>query len=196
MQPHPPVTPAEPDKRRWSRDEYYRMAELGWFDGQRVELIDGDVMVQSPQKFGHYAAVDRVAEALRDVFGPGFWVRQQAPMGFGAFSEPEPDVSVVAGRREDYTDHPTTAALVVEVSDTTLPYDRNRKASLYAAAGVADYWIVNLVDLRVEVYRQPGPDGSQPYGAGYADRQVLLPPAAAAPLAVPGGSVAVARLLP
>src|SRR5215475_6583344 len=97
----PTVTTAEPDKRRWTRQEYAQMGDLGWFAGQRVELIDGDIMVLSPQKFGHYAAVDRVAEVLRGAFGAGFWVRTQAPMGFGAFSEPEPDVSVVTGRRED-----------------------------------------------------------------------------------------------
>ncbi|MCI0457871.1 MAG: Uma2 family endonuclease [Gemmataceae bacterium] len=195
MQPTVP-TLAEPDKRRWTRSEFYRMAELGWFDGQRVELIDGDVMVQSPQKFGHYATVDRVAEVLRALFGAGFWVRIQGPMAFGAFSEPEPDVSVAAGRREDYSDHPTTAVLLVEVSDTTLAYDQNRKASLYATVGVREYWIVNLVDRQVEVYRNPRPDNTQDFGHGYADRQVLVAPAALAPLALPGATVQVADLLP
>jgi Uma2 family endonuclease len=193
MQPIP--TTAEPDKRRWTRQEYAQMADLGWFTGQRVELIDGDIMVLSPQKFGHYAAVDRVAEVLRDVFGPGYWVRSQAPMGFGAFSEPEPDVSVVAGRREDYADHPASAALLVEVSDTTLGYDRNRKASLYATVGVADYWIVNLVDGQLEVYRQPVADNAQTYGHGYAARQVLHRGDAVTPLALPGRPGAGAALL-
>jgi Uma2 family endonuclease len=186
---------AEPDKRRWTRGEYAQMADLGWFAGQRVELIDGDIMVLSPQKFEHYATVDRVAEVLRGVFDPGFWVRLQAPMGFGAFSEPEPDISVVPGRREDHTDHPASAALLVEVSDTTLGYDRGRKASLYATVGVADYWIVNLVDGQLEVHRQPTPDAAQPYGYGYASRQVLQPADQVAPLALSNQSIAMASLL-
>jgi Uma2 family endonuclease len=192
-----PVTPtAEPGKRRWTRDEYYRMADLGWFDGQRVELIDGEIMVQSPQKFGHYAAVDRTAEVLRAAFGAGYWVRTQAPMGFGAFSEPEPDVSVVAGRREDFTDHPTTAALLVEVSDTTLAYDRQRKASLYACVGIPEYWIVNLVNRQLEVHRDSAPDNAQDFGHGYATRQVLTAPATLAPLALPAVAIPVADLIP
>ena len=78
----PQTITSEPDKRRWTRQEYAQMADLGWFAGQRVELIDGDIMVLSPQKFPHYATVDRVAEVLRGAFGAGFWVRLQAPMGF------------------------------------------------------------------------------------------------------------------
>jgi Uma2 family endonuclease len=196
MQPALNLAVPDPNQRRWTRAEYHQMADLGWFDGQRVELIQGDIMVLSPQKFSHYSSVDRVCEVLRDHFGVGYWVRPQAPMGFGAFSEPEPDVSVVLGRREDYTEHPTAAILLVEVSDSTLSYDRNRKASLYATAGVADYWIVNLVDGQVEVYRQPAPDPLQAYGHGYGSRQVLTPSASVSPLGLPGAAVAAALLLP
>jgi Uma2 family endonuclease len=194
MQPTAPSV-AEPDKRRWTRQEYAQMADLGWFAGQRVELIDGDILIQSPQKFGHCATVDRVAEVLRAAFGPGYWVRQQAAMGFGAFSEPEPDVSVVAGRREDYADPPGTALLLVEVSDSTLACDRSRKASRYATVGVADYWILNLVDGCLEVLRRPAPDSAQMSGQGYADGQVLQPGDQIAPLALPGRLIAVASLL-
>ncbi len=116
-------------------------------------------------------------------------------MNFGAFSEPEPDVSVVAGRREDFTDHPSTAVFLVEVSDTSLSYDRHRKASLYACVGIQDYWIVNLVDRQLEVCRSPRPDNAQDFGHGYADRQVVLAPAALAPLALSTVPVAVADLL-
>jgi Uma2 family endonuclease len=85
--------------------------------------------------------------------------------------------------------------LIVEVSDTTLSYDRRRKGSLYARAGVADYWIVNLVHRRVEVYRAPVPDANRPYGHRYSSRADLTPPAAIAPLALPQAAVAVADLL-
>jgi Uma2 family endonuclease len=186
----------EPTPRRWTRAEYYHMGDLGFFRGQRVELIEGEIMVLSPQHWPHTSTVDRVDEVLRRVLGTtGFWVRTQFPLNLGT-SDPEPDVSVVVGRREDYSDHPTTAALLVEVSESSLAYDRTRKASLYARAGIADYWIVNLVDRQVEVRRDPRPDPSQHYGHGYASVLVLVPPAVVNPLAAPHVSIAVADLLP
>jgi Uma2 family endonuclease len=192
------VTPdfAEPRQRPFTRAEYDRMGELGWFHGQRTELIEGEVVVLSPQKWPHASTTDRVAEVLRKAFGPGFWVRAQLPVNLGTFSEPEPDVSVVAGAREDYTDHPTSAVLLVEVSDATLWYDRNRKASLCARAGIADYWIVNLVDGQLEVRRNPVPDGTQFYSFSYASLSDLGPAESIIPLARPQVSIPVADLLP
>src|SRR5262249_31704863 len=96
----------------------------------------------------------------------------------------------------DYTDHPTTALLVVEVSDTTLAYDRHRKASLYACVGIADYWIVNLVHNQVELYRSPAADSAQPYGFRYADATIRRPGDTVSPLAKPKARVKVADLLP
>lgn len=95
-------------------------------------------MVQSPQNGPHASTTDRVHESLRVAFGAGFWVRIQLPLAFGLGSDPEPDVSVVTGRFEDYTNHPTAAVLVVEVRDATLGTDRTGMMSLYAAAGVPD----------------------------------------------------------
>jgi len=192
-----PALPAEPTPRRWTREEYYRMAELGFFHGQKAELIEGEIMVQSPQKAEHYTGITRVAELLRAHFGPGFHVRMQGPIELGPHSEPEPDVALVAGAWTEYaSQHPQTAVLLVEVSDSSLRYDRTRKASLYARASIADYWIVNLVDNQVEVRRDPHRDPSQPYGHGYASVTVLVPPAVVNPLAAPQVSLAVADLLP
>ncbi len=184
-----------PVPRRWTREEYYRMGEQGFFQDQRVELIEGEIMVLSPQSWPHASTVDRVAAALGRILGVGFWVRTQVPLNLGT-SYPEPDVSVVPGRREDYSDHPTTAELIVEVSDTTLDYDRTRKASLYARAGIAEYWIVNLVNNQLEVRRNPLPDPSQHYAHGYGSLTTLVPPAVVHPLAAPQVSLAVADLLP
>src|SRR6516225_11328145 len=164
--PMPPLAAPlidEPTPRRWTREEYYQMGELGLFHGQRVELIEGEIMVLSPQNWRHTSTVARVGEALHRVLGTGLWVRMQFPLNLST-SDPEPDISVVAGRIEDYRDHPTTALLIVEVSETTLAYDRTRKASLYARAGIADYWIVNLVNNQLEVRRDLRPDPTQPYG--------------------------------
>ncbi len=91
---------------------------------------------------------------------------------------------------------PTSALLVVEVSETTLYYDRNQKASLYAASGIADYWIINVVQRQVEVYRDPVPDATQAFGYRYASRTILDPGEVVSPLALPGATVAVADLLP
>ena len=192
----PAPVDAEPTPRRWTREEYYRMGDLGFFHGQRVELIEGEIMVLSPQNAEHWTTTDRVAELLRSSFGSGYHVRMQGPIDFGPISEPEPDVAVVAGSRAQYaTQHPATAVLIVEVSDSTLSYDRNRKASLYARAGIADYWIVNLVNHQLEVRRDPRPDPSQHYGYGYASVTTLVPPAVVNPLAAPQVSLAVADLL-
>jgi Uma2 family endonuclease len=190
-----PQVVVEPQPRRWTKEEYYKLGELGFFRGQRVELIDGEIMVLSPQNWLHYSTTDRVAEVLRRAWG-GVWVRMQGPSDLGQSTEPEPDVSIVAGTREDYDDHPTTALLVVEVSVTTLAYDRGRKASLYAASGVTDYWIANLVDNQLEVHRDPVSDAEQEFGHRYANVTILRGGDIVSPLAAPQVQIPVADFLP
>lgn len=182
----------EPRVRTWSKAEYYQMADLGWFRGQRAELIEGEIVAQSPQNWPHSVTTDLVAERLRQAFSSSAWVRMQLPLDFGASSEPEPDVSVVSGRREGYSSHPTTALLIVEVSETTLRFDRRDKASFYAAHGIADYWVVDLVHRRLEVRRLPQPDATQAYGFAYADVSVLNPTDSVTPLALPAVAIPVA----
>lgn len=183
--------------RRFSKREYYRLGELGFFRGQRVELIRGRIMVQSPQSAEHANALDQVADVLHALFGPARWVRRQYPLDLGQTTEPEPDVSVAPGPRSQYLHaHPTTALLVVEVSGSTLDYDRGPKASLYAAGGIADYWIVNLAAGQVEVYRDPVADAGETFGHRYATRIDLKPPAAVAPLALPLANIPVVSLIP
>jgi len=116
----------------------------------------------------------------------------------GQKTEPEPDFVVGVGVPLAATTagHPTSALLVIEVSESTLKYDRGDKASLYARAGILDYWIINLVDNQVEIYRDPVPDPTRVWGFRYASRIDLVPPAQVAPLALPGRPIAVADLLP
>jgi len=152
----------EPKTRTWSREEYHQMGELGWFEGQRVELVEGEVVVMSPQHFGHSRTVDHIAKLFHAEIGDHFWVRSQLPLKLANGSEPEPDVSVVAGQAGDYSDHPTTAVLVIEVSDTTLAFDRTRKAKLYAAAGIPHYWIFNLATKNIEVLAEPDASSAEP----------------------------------
>lgn len=196
----PPSVVLDPQPRRITRDEYYRMAEMGFFRGQRTELLEGEIVVLSPQGPPHYVGVMRVARLTEHVFGTryanGFEVRMQGPIALGPHSESEPDVAVVRGRPGDgAVAHPQTAALMIDVSDSTLASDRGRKGSLFARAGIADYWIVNIPDVQLEVYRNPVPDAAQPYGFRYADRTILRGNDTVSPLALPHVTIAVADLL-
>lgn len=189
---------AVPAVRRWTRDDYYKMAEAGIFaPGERVELIEGEIVAMTPQKSPHAAAGSLVEEALRVAFGPGFHVRSQRPLDLGPESEPEPDAAVVRGRPRDYVSaHPVTAVLVVEISDTTLAYDRGRKAALYAKAGIPEYWIVNLVDRILEVHRDPRPLSGKPSECGYRSMRQFEPSKTVTPLESPSAVILVTDLLP
>ncbi len=184
--------------RRWARDEYERMVEAGVFPpGDRVELVDGEVVAMTPQGSGHATAVGLIEDALRAVFQVGYHVRGQRPLALDPASEPEPDVAVVPGGLRDYRDaHPATAVLVVEVADTTLTYDRDHKGSLYARAGIPEYWIANLLDHTVEVSRDPTPVPEEPYGWGYRMVRAYRAGDTIAPSAAPQRQVAVGDLLP
>ncbi len=189
---------AEPPKPvRWTRDEYYKMADMGLFDGRRVHLIKGEVFEMSPQYSPHATGVTLADSVMRRVFKRGYVVRVQLPLDLGADSDPEPDIAVAAGNERTYRDaHPTTALLIVEIADSSLDHDRYRKGSLYASVGIEDYWIVNLVDSQLEVHRQPAPMPDQPFGFGYASVIILKPTDTVSPLAAPHAKIAVADLLP
>ncbi|NCJ07886.1 Uma2 family endonuclease [Synechococcales cyanobacterium C] len=188
---------AQPKVHLWTRQEYHRMADLGLFEGRRVELVEGQVIDMAAMKSPHAVAIDLVDQALKAVFGAGYYIRQQKPLVISDISEPEPDVAVVPGTIRDYAEtHPTTAVLIVEVADTSLSYDRNIKGSLYAKAGVADYWILNLVKRRLEVRRQPVADNQATYGWQYGESVLYDPGQQVSPLAAEGVWVTVEDLLP
>lgn len=184
--------------RRWKRVEYERMIECGIFQpDERLELIGGVLVVREPQSSPHMAAIRLAQEALRVAFGPGWDVRPQGPVALDDDSEPEPDVSVVPGSPRDYVEaHPARPALVVEISLASLAFDRAEKSSLYARAGIADYWIVNLVDRVVEVRRTPIRAETAAYGWTYASLDVAGPDDSLAALAAPGALIPVRDLLP
>jgi Uma2 family endonuclease len=183
--------------RRWTRKEYDRLGELGMFDGEPLELIGGELIVAEPKGPYHAGGVGKVADAVRAALPSGWIVRCQDPIALDNESEPEPDIAVVAGSHTDYlAEHPRRPALVIEVADSSLSFDRRRKSSLYARGGVHDYWIVNLIDRVVEVHRDPVVDASAPYGWRYRSSQRVTPPATVTLLALPAVSVAVSDLLP
>jgi Uma2 family endonuclease len=186
--------PAEPEMRRWTSEEYELCRAEGFFDGQRVQLINGEIINMPAMGHNHVGTVDAVAEYLRAAFGSLHWVRMQFPLKLGPRSNPEPDVAVVEHPRGHYTDHPTTALMVVEVTDTTLRLDR-RKVGLYASAGIAEYWLINLPAEEVEVYRNPVPDAGNEFGYNFGPPVVLGLKDELSPLARPGAKMKVSDLL-
>jgi Uma2 family endonuclease len=192
-----PAIDASVKTRRWRRVEYERLVELGMFTGERLELLDGLLVVREPQGSPHAAIVGQVGHVLEGAFGAGWHVRLHAPVALDDDSEPEPDVAVVAGEFRDYVSgHPSTSALVVEVAESSLRLDRRVKTGLYARAGLREYWIVNLVDRVLEVYREPQPTADPASGAIYLSVEVLRPPGTVTPLAAPHARIPVADLLP
>ncbi|GAB4211658.1 MAG: Uma2 family endonuclease [Roseiflexaceae bacterium] len=191
------ATAVEPQIHLWTRREYNQLAQIGMFTGKRVELIEGQVIVMSPMGSLHATAIALAARALEPAFGPGYFTRWQMPFAIGERSEPEPDLAVIQGDVRDYVDdHPSIAALLVEVADTSLAYDRDTKGSLYAGAGVADYWIINLAARQLEVYRRPISEPSAAHGFVYGDKAIFRAGDTLSPLAQSGALIKVADLLP
>jgi Uma2 family endonuclease len=187
----------EPRVHKWTRDEYYKMAEAGMFENKRVELIDGEVIEMSPMAQPHALCVMKVTNFLVRNVPENLSVRVQLPLTLEDNSEPEPDFAVVAGSPADYAQaHPSTAALVIEVSDSTLRFDRTIKASLYARAGIAEYWILNLPQNRLERFREPVTDSAQPHGFAYNLMEIVGPEREIAPLCAPEVILRVSEMLP
>ena len=182
--------------RRWTRAEYERLADTGIFRGEPVELIGGHLVVAEPQGTYHASRIGAAGDAVRAGLPPGWLVRVQMPVALDDESAPEPDLALVPGTWADYdASHPARPVLVVEVAESSLAFDRREKGSLYARAGLLDYWILNLVDRILEVYRDPVPDPSAPYGWSYRSVDRLAPSATASPLALPSVHFQVRRFL-
>jgi Uma2 family endonuclease len=184
--------------RRWTRVEYERLVELGVFrPDERLELIDGALVVSEPQGSRHAATIRRVLAALRRALGDTWQIDSQLPIALDADSEPEPDVAVVQLDPAAYRDgHPSRAVLIVEIAESSYRIDRDYKTSLYARAGVPDYWIIDLARDAVEVHRDPHPSSEAPLGWRYRTMVTLTPPAEIAPMAAPEAPILVADLLP
>ena len=183
--------------RRWKRLEYERLVEGGFLGpDDPIELLGGQLVVAEPQGSRHFAAIRAAEEALRSAFGPGWEVRDQGPLALDNESEPEPDLAVVPGSFRDYrVEHPSRPVLVVEVAESSLFLDREHKGSLYARARIADYWIINLVDRALEIYREPAQDTSAVFGWRYGSRLVPERHSSVLPLARSTARVRVADLL-
>ena len=154
--------------RQFSVEEYHQMIRAGILDeNDNVELLEGYVVHKMSRNPPHDTAIRLLSKRLERLLPPGWDYRSQSAITLSD-SEPEPVLAVVRGDERSYaTCHPGVAdiGLVVEVSDSTLSWDRSEKARVYARAGIETYWIINLVDHQVEVYTQPtGPSASPEYG--------------------------------
>jgi len=195
-----PMTLGDPPlrTRRWTRVEYERLVDQGVFHAdEHLELLDGLLVVREPQGSRHGAALAALCDVLARAFGAGFHVRPHLPVALDDASEPEPDVVVVPGGPWEYASGPpSTPVLVVEIAETSLALDHGDKGSLYARAGIADYWILNLTAAVLEVYRRPGENPGARFGWEYRHAQYLARAASLTPLAAPAKEIAVADLLP
>jgi Uma2 family endonuclease len=177
--------------KRWTRAEYDRLSAAGYFNPEaRLQLIQGEIVEMSPQGAAHATAIRRMTRALETAFRGGHDIRVQLPIALSDDSEPEPDVAVVRGTIEDYEErHPSTAVLIGEVADSTLRFDQTRKLAMYAAAGIPEYWVLNLVDRTLDVHREPFSSGSATFlRLGLKDL--------VSPLAAPEARLRVADLFP
>ncbi len=184
-----------PRVRRWTTAEFEHLIEIGVFEGQRAELIDGEIIEMSPMLEPHAQSLALTHAYIATVFPLPEWIiRNQSPFFTGEGYRPEPDIAVV--RRADLgTSPPSSAVLIIEISDTTLRYDRTDKASLYARAGIEDYWIVDVTNRVLEVRRTPRADESARFGFNYGSLQTLEIGASIAPLGAPERPIEVADLL-
>lgn len=184
--------------RRWSRVEYDRMIATGVFDDKdRIELLDGLMVVKEPEGSWHAATVAHVQRVLQRAFGDRYHVRAHAPIALDEMSEPEPDLAVVRGKPRDFLqEHPDKPVLLVEVADSSLAKDRLRKSGLYARAGIAEYWIVNAIELVLEISRDPVRAPGLRYSWKYETVRLLRRGAIVSPLAAPRARIRISDLLP
>ena len=191
--PAPEPAAYTPQKRKFTVAEYYRMAEAGILKPEeRVELIEGEIIVMPPIGPGHAWSVT-IANQVFSTFAAGrFFVQVQNPIRLDDGSEPEPDVALLRLRPEGYgAAHPTPAdvLLIIEVADSTLAYDREVKAQIYGRAGVVETWVRNLPEDCIERFTEPGPEG-------YGQHTVHRRGETLTPVSLPEVALAVGDLLP
>jgi len=165
-------------RHRFTVAEYMRMAEVDlWGEDSRVELIWGEIVEMSPIYIAHTSTVKRLISLLTRQLGERIILGVQDPVQLSDDSLPQPDISVLRPQDKFYSERqpgPGDILLLIEVADSSLRYDQRVKSKLYGAAGVADYWIVNLPARQIEVYREPRPNGYRTV-THYAPGETLSP---------------------
>lgn len=177
----------------FTAEEFDQMVELGAFGKRKVALVNGEIVDMSAQGEPHVISYSLTSAWAVKTFGDGWAVRLSSPLRTNRFSQPEPDVVVLRGNIRDHIDgtRPNTAELVIEISESTLRDDRTVMRKLYAKANVPEYWIVNLNDRQLEVFRTPNRRTGK-----YADYTIYRPGEVVSPLAAPDVRLDPAHLLP
>lgn len=186
----------EPQPYQFTFEEYQRLGDIGIAQGKRVELIGGMIFEMSPQHEHHVVTIEKIRRQLDQILSSEFWIRIQSPLGLVDGSAPEPDIAVIRGNPDHFDHHPTTASLVIEVSISSLYYDLTKKASLYAASGVTDYWVVDVEARRIEVFRSPEADPAADFDSSYRSHTVHLPGDILEALIAPGVNIDPICILP
>lgn len=179
-------------RKRFTTGEYEQMSAAGVLDeDDRVELIEGEIVEMSPLGPQHSACVTRVTELFYRIKNPLLTIRVQDPIRLGDFSAPQPDVVIVNRRDDRYAGghpKPEDVLLLVEVSESSLAYDRDVKLPLYARAGITEVWLVALLPQVVEVYRAPNEDG-------YGEKRTMRRGEFIAPILLPDAELAIEHIL-
>lgn len=188
---------ATPRTIRFSVEEYFKMSEAGIFDGRRVELLEGRIVPMHAQGSAHWWTITRTSRILLDRFAPDqFGVAIQGTLRLGSANAPDPDLSVYAAPEGTHESLLPLPFLVIEISDTTYRKDSGVKLRMYAAAGIGDYWIVNLPAKRIEVYREPSNKTGKRRDWHYASVEQFVAGQKIRLLKYPKISVGVSELLP
>ena len=203
MLPAPPAAPAAPPPpaalapHRWTLDEYRQLHKTGLFEDRKVMLLNGELYVMPMPGPPHDVSMTLAFRYVLGICPPGHYVRNQQAFFVGTRHDPGPDLAVVPGDVRDYgTDFPRTALLIVEVAHTTLQTDITVKAEKYATAMVPEYWVIDVENRRLLIFRDPAPLAEGLGAIAYRSHVTLNPDDTAAPLLAPGAAVRVADLLP
>lgn len=177
--------------------EFVAMDEAGRFADKKVELIGGVLREQEPMNKPHGVSTSRINRVLTRAFDESWAVRCQLPLSLGESGEPLPDFAILPLEDEEAAErHPTTAQLVIEVSDSTVAFDREEKGSLYAEARIPEYWLVNLRMRRLEVRRDPHADDVEVFDGYYGTLQTFDETSRVSPICAPDVSLLISDLLP
>jgi Uma2 family endonuclease len=178
--------------RRLSVQDYHRMAESGILQpDERVELLEGQIIQMAAKGTAHSAAVSRIGKLFRNQLGDQVLLRFQDPVQLNDYSEAEPDVAIVQPDPFGYEDHhprPAEVFLLIEVSDSTLKFDREVKAPAYSRSGIQEYWVLDVNDRKLHVYRIPG-------ATGYQSETILSEELSIPPLAFPACAIPIHQML-
>lgn len=188
----------QPKPKRFTLDEYHKLTEIGFFhEDDRIELIKGEIIEMAAKGTAHETCLRKLWKELPILVGDRGTLQSQAPIILPPNSEPEPDFAILQNRPDDYLSaHPTPSdvLLVMEISDSTLKYDREVKLSLYAEAGISDYWIFNLFDNQLEAHSEPFQNSKVNFG--YQNRRIVLPNQIIALPCFPDLSLDLSRIFP